>query len=135
MLSNVQLFTTPQSAACQVLNLPLPPRVCSNSCPLNSCCYLTFSSSSPFASSLSQHQGLFQGLDSSHGVAKVLELSPSNEYSRLTGLISLQSYGLSRVFSNILMSLKSSILWCSTLFMVQISHLYMTTGKTIGLSR
>ena len=29
---------------------------------------------------------------------------------------------------------KASILWCSAFFMVQLSHLYMTTGKTIGLT-
>ena len=29
----------------------------------------------------------------------------------------------------------ASILWCSTLFMVQLSHVYMTTGKTIALTR
>ena len=32
-------------------------------------------------------------------------------------------------------SSKPSILWCSALFMVQLSHLYMTTGKTIALTR
>ena len=64
--------------------------------------------SSP-AFSLSQHQGLFQWVSSSHHVAKILErhlsISPSNEYS---GLISfridwfdlLAVQGLSRVFSN-----------------------------------
>ena len=55
----------------------LSPGVCSNSCPLSQCCCLTISSlppSSPFALSLSQHQGLFQGVSSSHQVAKVLEL-------------------------------------------------------------
>ena len=31
-------------------------------------------------------------------------------------------------------SSKASILWCSALFMVQLSHLYMTTGKTIALT-
>ena len=31
--------------------------------------------------------------------------------------------------------LKASILWCSTFFMVQLSHPYMTTGKTIALTR
>ena len=50
---------------------------------------------------LSQHQGLFQGVSSSHQVAKVLEFSvsigPSKEHP---GLISSQSKGLSRVFSN-----------------------------------
>ena len=32
-------------------------------------------------------------------------------------------------------SSKASILWCSALFMVQLSHPYMTTGKTIALTR
>ena len=32
-------------------------------------------------------------------------------------------------------SSKASILWCSAFFMVQLSHLYMTTGKTIALTR
>ena len=32
-------------------------------------------------------------------------------------------------------SSKASILWCSTHFMVQLSHPYMTTGKTIALTR
>ena len=32
-------------------------------------------------------------------------------------------------------SSKASILWCSTFFMVQLSHPYMTTGKTIALTR
>ena len=31
-------------------------------------------------------------------------------------------------------NLKASILWCSVLFTVQLSHLYMTTGKTIALT-
>ena len=31
-------------------------------------------------------------------------------------------------------SSKASILWCSALFMVQLSHPYMTTGKTIALT-
>ena len=30
-------------------------------------------------------------------------------------------------------SSKASILWCSVFFMLQLSHLYMTTGKTIAL--
>ena len=32
-------------------------------------------------------------------------------------------------------SSKASILWCSAFFMVQLSHPYMTTGKTIALTR
>ena len=31
-------------------------------------------------------------------------------------------------------NLKASILWCSTIFIVQLSHPYMTTGKTIALT-
>ena len=52
----------------------------------------------------------------------------------LTGLISLQSKGLSRVFSNTTSS-KASVLCCLAFFMVQLSHPYMTTGKTIALTR
>ena len=58
-----------------------------------------------------------------------------------TGLISLQSKGLSRVFSNtntvqkhLQHSSKASILWRSAFF-IQLSHPYMTTGKTIVLTR
>ena len=59
-------------------------------------------------------------------------ISPSNEYSglisfRMTGWISLQSKGLSRVFSNT--TVQASILWRSAFFIVQLSHPYMTTGK------
>ena len=50
-----------------------------------------------------------------------------------TGWISLQSKGFSRVFSNT--SSKASILWHSAFFTVQLSHPYMTTGKTIALTR
>ena len=68
------------------------------------------SSPSPPAFNLSQHQGLFQSVSSSHEVAKVLGVSalasvlPMNiqDWSPLgwTGWISLQSKRLSRVFSN-----------------------------------
>ena len=50
----------------------------------------------------------------------------------LTGLISLQTKGLSSVFNT---SLKASILHHSAFFMVQLSHPYMTTGKTMALTR
>ena len=49
-----------------------------------------------------------------------------------TGWISLQSKGLSRVFSN---SSKVSILQCSAFFIVQLSHPHMNTGKTTALTR
>ena len=51
---------------------------------------------------------------------------------RMTDLISLLSRGLSRVLQH--HSLKASILWRSAFFMVQLSHPYMTIGKTIALT-
>ena len=50
-----------------------------------------------------------------------------------TGWISLLSKGLSSLLQH--HSSKASILWHSALFTVQLSHLYMTTGKTIALTR
>ena len=103
--------------------------------------------SSPFppAPNPSQHQSLFQWVSSSREVAKVLEFQlywalvlPKNtqDWSPLewTGWISLQSKGLSRVFSNTTVQ-KASILRRSAFFTVQLSHPYMTTGKTIALTR
>ena len=67
------------------------------------------SSHSPPALNLSQHQGLFQWVSSSHQVAKVIRVSASASVLPMntqdwslgwTGWISLQSKGLSRVFSN-----------------------------------
>ena len=52
-----------------------------------------------------------------------------------TGWISLQSKGLSRVFSNTTVQKHQLILRRSAFFTVQLSHLYMTTGKTIALTR
>ena len=52
----------------------------------------------------------------------------------LSGLISLLSKGLSRVFSNTTVQ-KASVLQCSTFFIVQLSCPYMTTGKAVALTR
>ena len=66
-------------------------------------------------------------------------ISPSNEYS---GLISFRIDGFDLLavqgpLKNLLQhhSSKASILRCSAFFMVQLSHPYMTTGKTIALTR
>ena len=66
-------------------------------------------------------------------------ISPSNEYS---GLISsrmnwLDLFGVQGTLKSLLQhhSSKASILWCSAFFIVQLSHPYMTTGKTIALTR
>ena len=65
-------------------------------------------------------------------------ISPSNEHPGLfplgwTGWIFWQSKGLSRLLQH--HSSKASILQRSALFIVQLSHSYMTTGKTIALTR
>ena len=93
------------------------------------------SSPSPPALNLSQHQGLFKWVSSSHQVAEVLEFQLQHQlfqWTFRTGWISLQSKGLSRVFSN---TPTTSILQHSAFFIVQLSHPYMTTGKTIALTR
>ena len=51
----------------------------------------------------------------------------------LTGLISLQSKGLSRLLQHHCST--ASIYWHSVFFMAQHSHPYMTAGKTIALTR
>ena len=65
-------------------------------------------------------------------------ISPSNNIQDwcplgLTGLISLKSKGLSSLLQH--HSSKASILQHSAFFRVQLSHPYMTTGKTTGLTR
>ena len=59
-----------------------------------------------------------------------LSISPSSEYSGLTGLISLQSKGLSSLRQH--HSSKASILQWSALSTVELSHPHITTGKTIS---
>ena len=87
----------------------------------------------------SQHQGLFQLVSSLHKVSFSLSISHSNEYS---GLISFRIdwFDLSAVqgtLKGLLQhhSSKASILQHSAFFIVQLSHPYMTTGKTIDLTR
>ena len=109
-LSRVWLFATPWTAAHQASP---SPGVCSNSCPLSRWCYLTISSSvTPFSCPQSfQASGsfpmsqLFASGGQSFGgsaSASALPMNIQNWFlSGLTDLISLQSKGLSRVFSNI----------------------------------
>ena len=56
-------------------------------------------------------------------------ISPSNEYSELISF-RMDWVDLLQHYSS-----KASILWCSAFFIVQLSHPYMTTGKTIDLTR
>ena len=95
------------------------------------------------AFNLSQHQGLFN-----ESVLHIrwpkyrsfsFSISPSNEYS---GLISFGNdwfdlLAVQGTLKSLLQchSSKASILWHSAFVIVQLSHPYMTTGKTIALTR
>ena len=93
----------------------------------------------------SQHQGLFQESTLSMSWPKYWSFSFSISTSKEhPGLISfrmdwLDLHAVQRTLKSLLQhhSSKASILWCSAaaFFIVQLSHPYMTTGKTIALTR
>ena len=99
-------------------------------------------SPSPPAPNPSLHQSIFQWVNSSHEVDKLwsfsFSISPSNEHPRLVsfrmdwlGLLAVQGTLKSLLQHH---SSKASIFWYSAFFTVQISHPYITTGKTIALT-
>ena len=101
------------------------------------------SSPSPPAFNLSQHQGCFQWVSSAHQVSKLLELRFQHhsfqrvfriDFIRIDWLDLLAVQG---TLKSLLQhpSSKASILRRSAFLMVQLSHPYMTTGKTIALTR
>ena len=101
------------------------------------------SSPSPCAPNPSQHQSLFQWVNSSMRWPKYWSFSfsiiPSKKHP---GLISfrmdwLDLFAIQGTLKSLLQhpSSKASILWRSAFFTVQLSHPYMTTGKTIALTR
>ena len=101
-------------------------------------------SPSPPAPNPSQHQGLFKWVNySSHEVAKVLEFQLQHQSFQWTPRTDLLQDGLVRspccqgTLKRLLQhhSSKASIIRCSAFFIVQLSHPYMTTGKTIALSK
>ena len=101
------------------------------------------SSPSPSAFTLFQHQGLFKWLRSLHQRPKYwsfsFSISPSSEHSGLISfrMDSLDFLAVQGTLKSLLQhhSSKASIIWCSAFFIVQLSHPYMTTGKTIALTR
>ena len=101
------------------------------------------SSPSPPALTLSQHQGLFKWVSSLHQVPKYwsfsFNISPSNEHPGLIsfGIDRLDLLAVQGTLKSLLQhhSSKEPILRHSVFFMVQLSHPYMTTGKTIALTR
>ena len=120
--------------------------VCSNSCPLSQWCHLTISSSAaPFSSC---PQSFPVSVLSSKSALHIkwpnywsfsFSISPGKEYSGLISfridwfyLLAVQGT-LKRLLQH--HSLKASILARSNFFIVQLSHPYMTTGKTITFPR
>ena len=101
------------------------------------------SSPSPPALNLSQHQGLFKWVSSSHQVAKVLEFQLQYQSFQWTprtdllwdGLVGSPCSPRDSQESSLTSQFKASILLCSGFFIVQLSHPYTTTGKTIALTR
>ena len=129
--------------------LPCPsesPRVCSNSCPLSQWCHPTISISVSHFSSCPQSfpasgsfpmSQLFTWGGQSTGIS--FNIGASNEHPglvsfRMGWLDLLAVQGTVKSFLQHHTS-KASILWCSAFFIVQFSHPYMTTGKTIALTR
>ena len=122
-------------------------RVFPSSCPSNQWCHPAISSSVvpfsfcpqslPASGSFSMNQ-LFTSSGQSIWVSASASVLPMNtqDWSPLewTGWISLQSKGLSTVFSNTTVQ-NHQFFRHSAFFTVQLSHPYMTTGKTIALTR
>ena len=136
---------------CDPMNIRIPcpsptPRACSNSCPLSRQCHPTISSSVvPFSSRLqsSPASGSFQmsqffasGGQSTRvsAPALVLPMNFRTDFLRMDWLDLLLVQG---ILKHLLQhqSAKTSILQHSAFFMVQLSHPYMTTRKTIALAR
>ena len=137
----------------QHARLPCPsptPRACSNSCPLSQWCHPTISSHLILCRPLLLLSSIFPSIRvfSKESVLRIrwplhwsfsFSISPSNEYSRLISfridwfdLLAAQGTLKSLLQHH---SSKASILRCWTLFIVQLSHPYMTTGKTIASTR
>ena len=119
------------------------PGVHSNSCPLSQWCHPTFSSSViPFSSCLQsfpesgsfQMNELFTSGDQIIGASASTSVFPMNTQDRIDWLESLE---VQRTLKSFLQchSSKASVLHHSAFFIVQLSHPYMTTGKTIALTR
>ena len=139
-LSCVQLFITPQSAAgCFPVHHQLPGLAQTHGHWVGDAIQLSHprSSPSPPAFNLSQHKGLFQWVSSSHRGTKFwsfsFSISPSKEYSGLIFFrIDWFDIAVQGTLKGLLQhhSSKASILHYSVFL-----HPYLTTGKTIALTR
>ena len=118
------------------------PRVYSNLCSSSRWCHPAshplLSNSHP-APNPSQHQGLFQWVNSLHEVAKVLEFQLQHQslqwipttYLLQDGLVGSPCSARDSQESSPTAQFKSLNFRCSAFFIVQLSHPYMTTRKTI----
>ena len=136
------VFHSLQPHGLQHIKLPFPPpspRAYSDSCPLSQWCHPTISSSvipSP-SFNLSQHLGLFLWVSSLHQVGKVLEIQLQHQSFQgifridflQDGLVWSPCSPMDCQESSPTPQFKASILQGLALFMVQLSHPYMTTGK------
>ena len=122
------------------------PGVYSNSCPSSRWCHPTISSSViPFSSRLQSFpaSGSFQmsvlWIRQPKDWSFSFSISPSDEYSELISfrIDWLDLLAVQGTLKSLLQhhSSKASFLWCSAFFTVQLSNPYMTTGKTIALTR
>ena len=123
------------------------PGVYSNPCPSSRWCHPTISSSVVSFSSCPQSfpasgsfpvSKFFAWGGQSIGVSASASVLPMNTQDRSplgwTGWVSLQSKGLSRVFSNTIVQ-KHQFFGAQLSSQSKLSHPYMTTGKTIALTR
>ena len=143
--SVVSSFLRPRGLQHSRLPCPSATRgVFSNSCPLSQRCHPTISSSIvPFSSCLQSFpasgSSLMSQLFASGGQTFSFSINPSSEYSGLIfftidwfDLLAVQGMLKNHLQHH---SSKASILQHSAFFMVQLSHPYMTIGKTIALTR
>ena len=139
-LGRVRLFVTPWTAVCQTslsftislnllklmsIELVCHPTISSSVIPFSSC-----PQSFPASGTFKMSQLFTSGGQNIEYLASasVIPVNTQGWFQLgLTGLISLLSTGLSRVFSSTIW--KTSVLQCSAFFTVQFSHPYMTTGK------
>ena len=146
-LSRIQLFATPWTAACQaslsIINSQSPPKAMSIESVMPSnhliLCHplLLLPSIFPSISVFSNESFLHSRWPKYWSFS--FSISPSNEYSGLIffrmgwfDLLAIQGALKSLLHHH---NSKASIIWPSAFFIVQLSHSYMTTGKTIALTR
>ena len=141
-LGHVRLFPSPWTAACQAslsisnsqsfLKLVFIESMMPSNLLILCCYFLLLPSIFPSIRVLSMSQFFISG---GQNWSFSFNISPSNEYSglisfRMDWLDLLEDHG---TLKSLLQehSLKASILRCSAFFILQLSHPYMTTGKTI----